>query len=144
MSEVIYQYQQGHVPNNKKPFYFWVDCSKEYYESEKEEGGTVRMLYTAAPPAVLPPEVTEPVGEWCLDDREGAAWMAGANWMREQCLALGTQQQKVVELPQLYGCEGYHIDEAYLVADSEDGEAFLKEDVIAALDAANVKWEVKK
>lgn len=88
-------------------------------------------VYTDAPPAVLPPEVIEPAGEYCLDDRKGFAWLAGANWMREQCLELGAQQQKVVELP----------DPA---DDSLMSTWQFNDAVINALDAANVKWEVKK
>lgn len=54
----------------------------------------------------------------------------GANWMRQQCLELGAQQQKVVELPNVYTWSNSEV--VYL--------AELKQ----ALDAAGVKWEVKK
>lgn len=37
-----------------------------------------------------------------------------------------------IELPRRYSCEGYHIDEAYLVAD-EDGDCFDREEVIEKL-----------
>ena len=37
-----------------------------------------------------------------------------------------------IELPQRYSCEGYHIDEAYLVAD-EDGDCFDRDEVIEKL-----------
>lgn len=89
-------------------------------------------LYTAAPPAVLPPEVTEPVGEYCLDDREGLAWLAGANWMRQHCLELGAQQQKVVELPDF--------SESY----TEVFALEITHALTTALDAAGVKWEAQK
>lgn len=54
MTEVIYQYQQSHVLADGKTLQSWVDCSEEYCESEKAEGGTVRLLYTATLPAILP------------------------------------------------------------------------------------------
>lgn len=58
-------------------------------------------LYTAAQPAVVPPAMTYAealkVSDWKND--QASIWVEGANWMRQQCLELGAQQQKVVQLP---------------------------------------------
>lgn len=64
-----------------------------------------QALYTAAQPAVLPPE-------------------------------------KVVKLPEAYAVKSEHGDLAYYPGD--DGDSLDKSEVIAALDAAGVKWEVSK
>lgn len=68
-----------------------------------------------------------------------ACQKAEAELARRDALALGAQQQKVVELPtpydigkgdrRYYDITGWHFD---------------REELIAALDAAGVKWEVKK
>lgn len=94
MTDIIYQYQQGYVPDNGNAFYFWVDCSKEVYEEERTEGGVVRTLYTAPPPAALPPEVTEQDAPLGCSAHGANCWMVGANWMRERTKALGGQPPK--------------------------------------------------
>lgn len=124
MPEVIYQYQQGHMLDDGKILHSWVDCSEEYCESEKAEGGVVRILYTVAPPAVLPPEKIS-LNNGVIGFNEGY------NKCRSDALALGAQQQKVVELP----------DPA---DDSLLSTWQFNDAVINALDAAGVKWEVKK
>ncbi len=45
MSKPVYQYMQGYSPMGGETFHFWVDCTKEFYGEEKQEGGTVRVLY---------------------------------------------------------------------------------------------------
>lgn len=65
-------------------------------------------LYADAQPAVLPP----PLDNW-HNSASGVmqslqfkgdelSFTVGANWMRQQCLELGAQQQEVVELPMPY------------------------------------------
>ncbi|MGP0664356.1 ead/Ea22-like family protein [Citrobacter freundii] len=46
-------------------------------------------------------------------------------------------EAREVKLPQRMGPEGYHIDEAYLVA-AEDGDYFDRDEVIEALTAAGI------
>jgi len=89
-------------------------------------------VYTAAPSAVLPPEM------FMSDAVKGnvtSDFMDGANWMREQCLALGAQQQKVVELPEL---------EKWRKPDEVRAQSAYRNIIVQLLDAAGVKWEVKK
>lgn len=92
-------------------------------------------LYTAARPAVLPPEV------FMSDAIKGnvtSDFMDGANWMRQQCLDLGAQQQKAVELPASKSMLSRNsLDEDYVTC-----IAVPLSDLTEALDAANVKWEV--
>ncbi|MGF6559051.1 hypothetical protein [Erwinia aphidicola] len=61
----------------------------------------VKPFYFAAAPAVLPPAMTYAealkVCDWKND--QASIWVEGANWMRQQCLELGAQQQNFVELP---------------------------------------------
>jgi len=86
-----------------------------------------------ARPAVLPPAMTYAealkVCDWKND--QASIWVEGANWMRQQCLELGAQQQKVVELPE--PVKWPEIPFKY----------FSEEQVFSMLDAAGVKWEVK-
>lgn len=95
-------------------------------------------LYTARPPAVLPPECQAvPASlDSDLSDAEKNACISGANEMRGQCLALGAQQQKVVELP-----EEFYTDHIVV---GKPSSAMCSDKVKKALDAADVKWEVKK
>jgi hypothetical protein len=129
MPEVIYQYQQAHVLADGKTLQSWVDCSEEYCEAEKAEGGNVRILYTAAPPAVLPPEKPVVFGSDLCQDIENY----GYNLALADTRQLGAQQQKVVELP-----------ESFKQSNSDNRHVMFREDVIYALDAAGVKWEVQK
>lgn len=97
-------------------------------------------IYTAAQPAVL----LSPLDNWHISASgvmaslqfkgDEMSFTAGANWMREQCLALGAQQQKVVELNNVFSIN---------VAGVPVRVVLLK-DVSTSLDAAGVKWEVKK
>ena len=93
-------------------------------------------LYTAAPPAVLPPEWSDVPGSLAgdLSDAEKNAWLSGANDMRGRLLSLGAQQQKVVELQPAW----------WVMSGKEQILAYPKDAIFAALDADNVKWEVKK
>lgn len=91
-------------------------------------------LYTATPPAVVPPEMV------LTDDLQNHQWadrammlcrLEGYNQCRADALALGAQQQKVVELPHPF-------------AWSPSGtKYFSEEQVLALLDAAGVKWVQK-
>lgn len=90
-------------------------------------------LYTAAPPAVLPHKLSMDIdpelqGEFRVHE---AIRRKGFN-QALAALALGAQQQKVVELPNQ--------------SEYEDPLSAYEalEHVKAALDAAGVKWEVKK
>ena len=92
MSGIIYQYQQAYMPANGNTFHFWVDCSKEIYEEEAAEGGTVRLLYSA--PAfslaeLVPDECTLEIAKTAIM-AEGwtkmEAYMHGANNMRRYIL----------------------------------------------------------
>lgn len=95
-------------------------------------------LYTAAQPAVVPDIVrgttSTPFNSSIAYSPE-TAFIAGANWMREQCLELGAQQQKVVEL---------HKRKSTEVISGQRYSYVLLEDLLPELDAAGVKWEVKK
>lgn len=121
-----YRYNYGKVGDWKT-----VDSDSECNHSPCYER---RAIYTAAPPAVLPPAIStdglDPESR-DIDDVRNLAHIVGANWMRQQCLELGAQQQKVVELP----------DPA---DDSLMSTWQFKDAVINALDAVGVKWEVKK
>ena len=91
-------------------------------------------LYTAAPPAVLPPEMTIDDAPCHYGSDEAYAWVSGADSMRELFSSLGAQPQKPVVLPS----PERHREPGVVV---EMYESFV---VYKALDAANVKWEVKK
>lgn len=97
----------------------------------------VKPFYFAAQPAMVPPAISteglDPESK-DIDEVRNLAHIVGANWMREQAVALGAQQQKVVELPE----EAYAQDFGDLDIVVDLGE------VLAVLDAANVKYEVKK
>lgn len=87
-------------------------------------------LYTAAPPAVLPPDITfESKGFRSLTS-EDMAYNLALMKARE----LGAQQQEVVELDNVFSVN---------VAGVAVRVVLLK-DVSTSLDAAGVKWEVKK
>lgn len=107
------------------------------------EGLTLQgPVYAAAPPAVLPHKLSMDIdpelqGEFRVHE---AIRRKGFNQALDAALELGAQPQKVVELP----------------APEKDGGTDWQGDItagcvnrmrdkcIAALDAANVKWEVKK
>jgi len=85
-------------------------------------------LYTATQPAVLPPDITfESKGFVSLTSEDFAY-----NRALEDARKLGAQQQKVVELPE--PVKWPEIPFKY----------FSEEQVFSMLDAAGVKWEVKK
>ncbi|WP_336998820.1 hypothetical protein [Pantoea agglomerans] len=67
MSGIIYQYQQAYMPANGNTFHFWVDCSKEIYEEEAAEGGTVRLLYSAPAASLAELVPDEWTNEQCLE-----------------------------------------------------------------------------
>lgn len=106
----------------------WIGISESAMRQAASEGVEVRPLYTAVPPALLPPAMTYAealkVCDWKND--QASIWVEGANWMLQRAKELGARQQKPVQLP--WGEWGVF------------GEA----DLLAALDAANVKWEVRK
>lgn len=120
------------------------DATEEYCKQSRPP------LYTGAPPAVLSPEkITEIMqdawNEFCDDtgcypddfeyQNEKLFFDAGrwAMLVAERISSLGAQQQKVVELP-----------ESFKQSNSDNRHVMFREDVIYALDAAGVKWEVKK
>lgn len=47
-----------------------------------------------------------------------------------------------MKLPKRLSPEGYHIGEAYMVSDAE-GEYLDRDEVIAALTTAGIKWEAE-
>ena len=118
-------------------------------------------LYTAAPPAVLPPDVAEAVtrlGEcyfrrWVAtykNPAEPEGYVAGnirvSDLVKLFNFAKSATQQMVVELPIPFDVT---INLTRTIGDieysyHEYGENFDRDEVLAALDAANVKWEVKK
>lgn len=96
-------------------------------------------VYTAASPAVL--RDIEPLIEGALKlhglltavdghSQLSDGFRNGARWAAKE---LGAQQQKVVQLP-----------ETHWTFDDDQNPTFDADKIIAALDAANVKWEVKK
>ena len=86
------------------------------------------FAYTAAQPAVLPPDITfESKGFISLTSEDFAY-----NRALEDARKLGAQQQKVVELPE--PVKWPEIPFKY----------FSEEQVFSMLDAAGVRWEVKK
>ncbi len=107
-----------------------------------EEGYTV-PLYTAAPPAVFPPASDASQGwkvnpEYLQSVATRSCDADGVNPSLETVesviLALGAQQQKVVELDNLFSINFAGVSVRVI----------LLKDVSISLDAANVKWEVKK
>jgi len=82
-----------------------------------------------AQPAVLPPEMKPEPDKYDVIDH---GFIAGYNKCRSDALVLGAQQQKVVELPE--PVKWPEIPFKY----------FSEEQVFSMLDAAGVKWEVKK
>jgi len=66
-----------------------------------------------------------------------AKHIISSGWASEEVkdvarIALAALAMPPIELPQRYSCEGYHIDEAYLVAD-DDGDCFDRDEVIEKL-----------
>ena len=115
----------------------------------KEETRNYNMpVYTAASPAVLPPDVAEAVTRlekfgfrrWVTaykNPEEPEGYVAGnirvSDLVKLFNFAKSAQQQKVVELP-----------ETHWTFDDDKNPVLDADEVIAALDAAGVKWEVKK
>lgn len=140
--EVIYQFDCGEG---------WQDVDQTDYERYTYARGiSTRKVYTAAPPAVLPPELSfnealQLMHEYMLVG-DANSFLMGANWMRAQAMALGAQQQNVVELPMPFDVAinltrtSGDIEYQY----HESGENFDRDEIFSVLDAANVKWEVKK
>lgn len=94
-------------------------------------------LYTAAPPAVLSPEYHAAMKKLrhTLANCNRLNYCAEALQDVENSLALGAQQQKVVELYKRKSME---------VISGQRYSYVLLEDLLPELDAAGVKWEVKK
>ena len=87
-------------------------------------------LYTAAQPAVLPPEMETPSAKMTYTRGHADGW----NDCRSAMMALGAQQQKVVDLDNVFSVSVTGVPVRVV----------LLKDVSNSLDAANVKWEVKK
>lgn len=112
-----------------------------------------QLLYAAAQPAVLPPEMLpentveiETLRGVKLSQMQRAIAADAYNQCRADAMALGAQQQKVVELPMPFDVA---INLTRTCGDieyqyHESGEHFDRDEIFSALDAANVKWEVKK
>jgi hypothetical protein len=109
------------------PFMDWtyIDNPKFFPDIRAMEGAEIQEVFSVAPPAVLPSEkVSLNNGVIGFDE--------GYNQCLSDALALGAQQQKVVELPE--PVKWPEIPFKY----------FSEEQVFSMLDAAGVKWEVKK
>lgn len=106
----------------------WIGIGESGMRQAVSEGVEVRPLYTAALPAVLPylsdDTLREMVSAYNIANHSIEAYQE----MRA-AMGRGAQQQKVVELPNVYTWSNSEV--VYLAA--------LKQ----ALDAAGVKWEVK-
>lgn len=101
-------------------------------------------VYTAAQPAVLPPgfSPSDMRDKWpAMNVIESHAAAMVWNQFRADALALGAQAQKVVDLP-----AGREFELFQTTAQDEPIKVmFMRSDeVLAALAAANVKYEVKK
>lgn len=103
----------------------------------------VYNLYTAAQHAALPPAMTYAealkASDWKND--QASIWVEGANWMREQCLALGAQQQKPVVLPAKRFCPAEYAGSVFCIETEVWNKAI--EACRVNLDEANVYYEVK-
>lgn len=87
-------------------------------------------IYTAAQPALLPPDITfESKGFISLTSEDFAY-----NRALEDARKLGVQQQKVVELDNVFSINVAGVPVRVI----------LLKDVSVSMDAAGVKWEVKK
>ncbi|KYP84762.1 hypothetical protein WB66_11140 [bacteria symbiont BFo1 of Frankliniella occidentalis] len=109
------------------PFMHWtyIDNPKFFPDIRAMEGAEIQEVFSVAPPAVLPSEkVSLNNGVIGFDE--------GYNQCLSDALALGAQQQKVVELPE--PVKWPEVPFKY----------FSEEQVFSMLDAAGVKWEVKK
>ncbi len=81
----------------------WVWVTETEYRTpttEKYGKWERRILYTAAQPSALPPEVTSDIAQERFNVRVGdsESWANGANWMREQFKAFGC---KAIDLSDL-------------------------------------------
>ncbi|QGF22001.1 hypothetical protein PQB85_gp44 [Erwinia phage Midgardsormr38] len=127
-----YRYNDGKVGDWKT-----VDSEQECNHSPCYER---RAIYTAAQPAVLLQSdidrIVPAIDPDGLDEAKHYiehALYVDRERIRSELKALGAQQQKVVELP-----------ETDWTFDDDLNPTFDADEVIAALDAAGVKWEVKK
>lgn len=137
---------------------------KELFEGGLKVGD---HLYTAAPPAVLPPEMKPEPEKYDVIDH---GFITGYNQCRAEALALGAPPQKpavvsddalreVIRIWQRSGCpspEVYSQMREALGAQPQkpvsmpesvridNGYYFDMDDIFVALDAANVPYEVKK
>ena len=122
----------------------WQDCSSR--EAAESLGFTLfRELYTAAPPAVLPPEMETPSAKMTYTRGHADGW----NDCRSAMMALGAQQQKVVELPdhKFRECVNGLLEEAIAYAGTQQLRARLSSrlsNFVKTQRATGVKWEVKK
>lgn len=118
---------------------FWKECGKKTYDEYREyhrylgkgeHFAPVRALYTAAPPAVLPPDITfESKGFRSLTS-EDIAYNLALMKSRD----LGAQEHKGVQFDNVFS----------IIVAGVSVPVILLKDVSTSLDAANVKWEVKK
>lgn len=138
--EVIYQFDCGEG---------WQDVDQTDYERYiYARGISTRKVYTAAQPAVLPPDWSDVPASLAgdLSDAEKNAWLSGANCMRQHCLELCAHEQKPVVLPGYLSYAGIPAEYPSYAEEIAHQRGFYygvkrcKE----ALDAAGVKWEVKK
>lgn len=130
--------------DEQKPVWWWMHRSDQSYHEgllindeldvtkpdNENQYWKKYPLYTAAPAAVLPPALNELAAydnpEICLWKHDVPAFVRGANWMREQAIALGCQPPAAT-LPTdivitaevarvggliLKGCEGEFMDDA--------------------------------
>lgn len=98
--------------------------------------------YTAAPPALLPPEKPVNTDLSRTDIMKNIAYNQALNDVK----ALGAQPQKPVVLPCRYDIEEMSGDpwQSYrCIEPDEDGEYMRRDEVLTALDAAGVPYEVK-
>lgn len=115
----------------------WRECTPERYaevssrplvEGTYSGGWLLRKLYTAAQSAVLPPEMETPSAKMTYTRGHADGW----NDCRSAMMALGAQQQKVVQLPE--PVKWPEVPYRY----------FSEDQVFSMLESAGVKWEVKK
>lgn len=75
-----------------------------------------------------------------------AYWKTQCRGITDHCEELQARiaelESRTVKLPARCACEGYHIDEAYLVEDP-DGDCYDRDEVLEALTAAGIKWEAE-
>lgn len=114
----------------------------------QERGGNI-SLFTAAQPAVLPPKLSMDIdpelqGEFRVHE---SIRRKGFNQALDAALELGAKPQNPVVLPGRYDIEEMSGDpwQSYrCIEPDEDGEYMRRDEVLTALDAAGVPYEVKE